>query len=194
MSREPLGFCLSSGDYDPAKGEEIWFCLHSQTKHEHIAAAFLRKHLALEVFLPRIRYKKATARGPVWFVEAMFPNYLFCKFEPYENLVNVKYGHGLRGIVHFRGKYAVVHHDLIAILRQYVSGDEICQIPDNVKEGDEVLIAEGPFKGIRALVKSIMPAKQRVQLLFDFLGQRTETEIDLTKVISQEPHPINNQS
>jgi hypothetical protein len=43
-------------------------------KHEHIAAAHLRR-AGIEVLLPQIRFKKATARGPVWVTEVLFPNY-----------------------------------------------------------------------------------------------------------------------
>ena len=50
-----------------------WFCLRTQPKHEHIAAAHFRGDPDLEVYLPRIRFKRATRRGPVWFTEALVP-------------------------------------------------------------------------------------------------------------------------
>src|SRR3984893_13287014 len=58
----------------------IWFCLRTQPKHEHIAAAALRHRLEIRCFAPRVRFPKATRRGRVWFVEAMFPGYLFAQF------------------------------------------------------------------------------------------------------------------
>src|SRR5258708_9094266 len=58
----------------------IWFCLRTQPKHEHIAAAALRHRLEIRCFAPRVRFPKATRRGKVWFVEAMFPGYLFAQF------------------------------------------------------------------------------------------------------------------
>jgi len=66
---------------DPAVPPSLaWFCVRSQPKHEHIAAARLRES-GLEVFLPRIRFKKHSVRGPVWVTEALFPNYLFARFD-----------------------------------------------------------------------------------------------------------------
>ena len=32
-----------------------WYCLRSQPKHEHIAAAQLRRSMGIEVFCPRVR-------------------------------------------------------------------------------------------------------------------------------------------
>jgi hypothetical protein len=57
-----------------------WFCLRSQPKREHIAAACLRQMSDVEVFCPRVRLRKRTNRGLVWFVESMFPGYLFSRF------------------------------------------------------------------------------------------------------------------
>src|SRR5258708_33348521 len=58
-----------------------WFCLRAQPKREHIAAACLRQTCEVEVFCPRLRFRKLTSRGPVWFIEAMFPGYLFARFD-----------------------------------------------------------------------------------------------------------------
>ena len=58
-----------------------WFCLRAQPKREHIAAACLRQNSEVEVFCPRVRFRKHTNRGPVWFVESMFPGYLFARFD-----------------------------------------------------------------------------------------------------------------
>jgi transcriptional antiterminator RfaH len=58
-----------------------WFCLRSQVKREHLAAACLRQYPEVEAFCPRVRFRKRTTRGPVWFVESMFPGYLFARFD-----------------------------------------------------------------------------------------------------------------
>ena len=45
--------------------EPLWFCLRTQPKHEHIAAATLTRNLGLEVFHPRLRLERATRRVAV---------------------------------------------------------------------------------------------------------------------------------
>ena len=60
--------------------EPVWFCLKTQPKREHLAATALRRQFGVECFSPRLRFRRMTQRGPVWFVEAMFPGYLFAKF------------------------------------------------------------------------------------------------------------------
>jgi len=85
----------------PEITEPLWYCLRSQPKHEHIAAAHLRQTPGIEVFCPRIRIQRKTRRGLKWFVEAMFPNYLFARFDRTQNQTLVRYSPGISGIVHF---------------------------------------------------------------------------------------------
>ena len=59
------------------KEAKEWFCLRTQTKREHIAAAILDRLDEVEVFCPRISQVKKTRAGKKRFVEAMFPGYIF---------------------------------------------------------------------------------------------------------------------
>src|SRR5215472_8501834 len=68
-----------------------WFCVRTHPKHEHIAAAQLRQEQDIEVFLPRIRYRRSTRLGPAWVNEALFKDYLFARFELSTALRRVKH-------------------------------------------------------------------------------------------------------
>ena len=57
---------------------EKWRCLRGKPKREHLAAQHLRL-AGFEAFCPRIRHQRRTVRGKVWFVEALFPGYLFAR-------------------------------------------------------------------------------------------------------------------
>ena len=51
-----------------------WYCARTKPKHEHIAAATLRRDLGLEVFNPRLRSERATFRGVIKRVtDPLFP-------------------------------------------------------------------------------------------------------------------------
>jgi len=78
--------------------EPVWFCLKAQPKREHLAAIALRRQFGIECFSPRLRFRKMTNRGPVWFVEAMFPGYVFTKFVYSKQHRAVEASHGIRGI------------------------------------------------------------------------------------------------
>src|SRR5437867_9199724 len=82
-----------------------WFCLRAQPKHEHIAARHLRQMPGVEVFLPRIRFRRTTRRGAVWATEALFPNYLFARFDWHTSLRRVHHAPGVAGVIHFGDRW-----------------------------------------------------------------------------------------
>src|SRR5438128_7612163 len=62
-----------------------------------LEAGALRRQFGIECFSPRLRFRKLTNRGPVWFVEAMFPGYLFTRFVYSKQHRAVEASHGIRG-------------------------------------------------------------------------------------------------
>ena len=101
-----------------------WFCLRSRPKHEHIAAAHLRMMAGVEVFLPRVRFKRSTRQGLAWVTEALFPNYLFARFDWQQSLRQVQAARGVAGVVHFGDRWPVVETAVIVDLQSSVGADE----------------------------------------------------------------------
>src|SRR5580704_17907544 len=85
-----------------------WFCLTSHPKREHIAAAQLRQDPEIDVFLPRIRYKRCMRFGPVWTTEALFRNYFFACFDLETCLRRVQGARSVRGVVRFGERYPTI--------------------------------------------------------------------------------------
>ena len=172
-----------------ASSEEAWFCLRAQAKHEHIAAAHLRQHLRLEVFLPRVRFKRLTRQGAAWTTEAMFLGYVFARFNAGAFLRQVQHARGVRGIVHFGSRWPTIPEKVIAELRTAVGKEELRVLTGVLNPGDAVEIAGGTFHGLQAVVSRVMPGKQRVAILLDFLGRQTAVELAESELVPvKEPH------
>jgi transcriptional antiterminator RfaH len=170
--------------------EPAWYCLRSQPKHEHIAAAHLRMLEGVTVFCPRIRFKRTTRRGLVWVTEAMFPGYLFAQFELAEMHRHVRYAHGVSGIVQFGGRYPTIEDRALAQLREYSGAAEVKELNYELSQGDQVKVVEGVFVGLEAVVTQVMPAKERVKILMDFLGRKVEAEVEHASVLLDVAHPL----
>ncbi|MDZ4815019.1 MAG: transcription termination/antitermination NusG family protein [Verrucomicrobiota bacterium] len=167
-----------------------WYCLRSQTRHENVAAVYLRSMGGVDVFCPRIRFKKASRGQAVWMTEAMFPGYLFARFEPDSMLPRVRHAHGVIGIVHFGLRYASVDSETIDDLRKYVGDSEVGTIEPEFKVGDTVKLSGGAMNGLRAVITQVMSAKNRIKVLMDFLGRSTEVEIDTHHAVVDQRHPL----
>lgn len=153
--------------------DRAWFCLRSHPKREHIAAAHLRKISEVEVYCPRFRTRKATRRGVVTFIENLFPNYLFAKFDAKLLLDTVKHSPSISTIVHFGNRLPKVPDEVIIDLRASFPDDEIIDCDRHVEPGDDVTIGDGPFMGMKATVLRVMTPFQRVEVLLDLLGRAT---------------------
>src|SRR6201993_3851343 len=125
--------------------EPEWYCLRAQPKHEHIAAAHLRLLKEVTVFWPRIRFKRATRQGLAWVTEAMFPGYLFARFELGEMHRQVRYAHGVSGIVRFADRYPTIDEGALEQLRAHTGDSEVKELSYQLAQGDDVRIVEGAF-------------------------------------------------
>ncbi len=163
-----------------------WYCARTLPKHEHIAAANLRKNLGLEVFNPRLEVKKATRRGRITFIEPLFPCYVFVRCRIAESLTAMRYSSGVRNLVHFGDRIPTVPEEVIRELRSCFESEEPMPVEEQLSAGTEVIVMEGAFMGAHAKVVRMLPAKQRVQVLLEFLGRTTMAEVDRRAVVPEE--------
>ena len=160
-----------------------WYCARTKPKHEHIAAANLRKNLNLEVFHPRLRIERATRRGVMRISEPLFPCYIFFRCLIEEKLNEIQRTSGVNAVVHFAHRIPKIADSVIEELRECFEGEEMMTVEDRLSPGDEVIVAEGAFSGMRAFVLRVMPARRRVQVLLDVLGRPTPAEVDESSVV-----------
>jgi len=163
-----------------------WYCARTQPKHEHIAAANLCKQLGLDIFHPRLRLERATRRGVVRVVEPLFPCYIFVRCRLEESINDIRYVSGISSLVHFGGKIPAVPAHVVEELRQCFESEEPMAVQDPLRVGAEVTVVEGSLLGSRGIVVRLLPAKQRVQILLDFLGRTTLTEVDRKSLLVED--------
>jgi transcriptional antiterminator RfaH len=167
-----------------------WYCLRSQPKHEHIAAAHVRLLEGVTVFCPRIRFKRLTRQGLVWVTEAMFPSYLFAHFDLGERHRQVRYAHCVIGIVQFGNRYPIIEEGTLLFLRDQTGVAEVKELTYELSQGDQVKVVGGVFAGLEAVITQILSAKERVRILMDFLGRPMEAEVERSSILPQAVHPL----
>ncbi|MBJ7258677.1 MAG: KOW motif-containing protein [Chthoniobacterales bacterium] len=174
--------------------DPLWFCLRTRPKHEKLAAQFLRTHVGLEVFSPLVRFQRATMQGKKWFEEALFPCYIFGRFPYLTHFRLVASAMGVTKVVGFGGQPSVVADAVITELREFARDNETIEIAPAIEPGDEVTVLDGPFKGLRAVVTRVMPAKERVAVLLELLGTQREVEVTAQRVVPGKIHPLSGRA
>lgn len=168
---------------------EAWYCARTQPKHEHIAAANIRKQLGLTVFHPRLGLERSTRRGVVRVMEPLFPCYLFVRCQLSEHIDQIRYVSGVSSLVHFGQKTPSIPDQVIEDLQRCFDSQEAMTANDPLRPGMEISVAEGAFLGAHGVVVRLLPARQRVQILLDFLGRPTLAEVE-RKVLTVENQSV----
>jgi transcriptional antiterminator RfaH len=120
----------------------------------------------------------------------MFPGYLFARFELAEMHRQVRYAHGVSGIVQFGGRYPAIEEGALLQLQNQIGAADVKQLNYELSQGDQVKIVEGAFVGVEAVVTQVLPAKERVKVLVDFLGRQMEAEVEHGSVLLRVAHPL----
>ena len=113
----------------------------------------------------------------------MFPGYLFAKFVYSTQHRAVESSHGVRGIVRFGQHLATLPEDTVIALQSKVGADEVVTVDSSLKIGQAVQMIEGPFRGLEVVITQVLPAKERIRVLLDFLGRSLEMEVPAQKVL-----------
>jgi transcriptional antiterminator RfaH len=171
---------LTASEISSDQTFDSWFCLRAQPKREHIAAACLRQIPEVEVFCPRLWFRKSTNRGPVSFIESMFPGYLFARFEYQTFHRQIRQRPGVSGFVQFGERLVLLPNALISEIRTRTDTDEIVEISRGLEPGQEVEITQGPFQGLTALVTRVISARERIEILIEWMGRTLHAEADVT--------------
>lgn len=168
----------------PESDQPQWYCVHTKPKCEHIVAAGLRQFEGVESWCPRLRFQRSTPRGKVWFIEALFPSYLFARFDVNQSLRAVRSAHNVIRVVSFGGVAAPVPEEAIRLLKEEIGPDDTREIQYNLNVGDSVEVAEGPMHGLKGIVQSFLSGEQRAHVLLEFLGRQNLVVVPTTKLLS----------
>lgn len=174
------------GTVDQEDEGREWHCVQTKPKSEHIARASLLQFGDVEVYCPRIRYHKTTRRGKVWFTEALFPGYLFARFNLEQRLRAVRHANAVSKLLQFGGEYATLRPSVIAQIKHEMSGEELWTIEshESLTLGDETEIAHGPLRGLKGIVTGLLSGGERVRILMEMFGDMKEVDVAVDALIA----------
>lgn len=164
-------------------GRPMWFCLRTHLKHEHIAAAHLRRIPGVEAFNPQLRVLRGSRRGQRWSVESLFPNYIFARFVLETLIEKVGYTPGVKRVLRFGSYVPEVPEAVIENLRTELSELESEIVTDTPEIGQQVEITHGAFAGTTAVVTQVLPSQQRARVLVEVMGRSVPAELSLSLVL-----------
>lgn len=154
---------------------KCWYVLYTKPHKEHQVAGILESK-GFELYLPTIQVRKNGRRK----TEPFFSCYLFIRMDPAKDLPSVRWTPGLRRIVSFGDKLAIVPEGVISLIqRRLAQMRELNYSGCSFKSGERVLIKDGPLKDFEAVFDRALSSRDRAVVLVDLLGRWTRCEVDV---------------
>lgn len=167
-----------------------WFCLRAEGRREHLAAANLANRTQVDAFAPRIRVRRERRRGGVdTRTEALFPGYLFARFNYPDQVRHVVSTSGVLGLVAFGGPPPRLAEATISHLRCHGERPTPAPLAPVFEEGEWVRVAGGCFRGTEGRVQHLDAAQGRVRVLLSLLGHDVEISLPGDQVIARTGQP-----
>jgi transcription antitermination factor NusG len=164
---------ISTGlNVDPAS---LWFALQVRSRYEPIVAAMLRCQ-GYTWFLPTYKCRRQWSDRMKESELALFPGYLFCKFNPQHRLPILKIP-GLISIVGIGKTPFPVDEVEITALRNLVNCGLPCQPWPYLKIGQRVRIKYGALSGLEGILIA-SKSHYRIVVSVTLLQRSVATEID----------------
>jgi transcription antitermination factor NusG len=152
-----------------------WFAVSVKPRHEKAVAAALRTK-RLESFLPLYSMRRKWSDRYKTLELPLLAGYTFCRFEPRER-VDVLRTPGVRKIVGFGAVPVPVEEAEIRALQQVVEAHLPASPCAYLRSGQEILIDEGPLRGLRGLLLETK-GKSRLVVSITLLQRSVSVAVD----------------
>jgi transcriptional antiterminator RfaH len=166
---------------DPAPlDKKEWYVVFTKPRHEE-TAEFHLKSKGIEVFYPKLFLPVPNKAGR--HKVPLFPNYLFVRMDVESpDYSQVVWCRGIKRLVSFGDTPAAIDDCFVDFLRERADPCGLIIAQSNLKVGDEVQIANGPFKGLVGIIQEAPDAKSRVKVLMAILSRYVRVEVPVSYI------------
>ena len=160
-----------------------WYVVHTRPHQEQRAEVNLVRQ-GYRVWLPVMERSRRRAKRFESGYAPLFPGYLFVEFdigrEPWR-AINGTFG--VKRLLADGPRPRALPEEFVTALREATGADGVSTpAPPDLKPGDAVTIAIGPFVECAAVVLRLAP-RERVEVLLDVLGGRVTARPDRKSVV-----------
>jgi transcriptional antiterminator RfaH len=159
-----------------------WYVVYSKPRKEEQ----VQLHLGLkgiESFFPRLQLPGSGSRKKG--ITPLFPNYLFVRVSLATESHYVIWSPGVKRIVSFSDAPIPLEDSVVQFLREQASAQGVIQAQSQLRPGQQVEIAGGPFDGFTGIIENPPNAKGRVKILLKLLSRQVSVKLGVEFVRNQ---------
>ncbi len=153
-----------------------WYVIQTKAGDERRVETHLVNQ-EIEEFLPLVEAHRYVNGKMVPRIKPLFPNYLFARLDLRRHYDRVKWTRGVRKVLGTREGPVPISERVVRAIQERVGEDKLVKLEEELKEGDTVQIASGPFKELVGIFQKKMSEKGRVRILLNLIGVDVPVQI-----------------
>jgi transcriptional antiterminator RfaH len=146
-----------------------WHLLRTKAGEERRARDQVSR-VTTEVLLPLVRVRVRRWERMTDSVAALFPGYLFARFDLERDYSQLRYTRGVRQIVCFGAEFAIVPQWIVDELTVRCAKGPIELAPRRLVAGERVIVIDGPFRQFEGIFERHLSGPERVAILLSVMG------------------------
>ena len=152
-----------------------WFVVQSKPREEERARYFLQEK-GLVTYLPMMEVVKLRGFKNLKTESALFPGYLFCRFNPDDSLAHVRWTRGVKKILPESVSPMPVDNEVVEAIQSLQQHDGIIR-QQPFQQNDRIRIARGPMRDILGVFEYWTSDSGRVKVLLNFINYQASVEL-----------------
>lgn len=156
-----------------------WYVVRVKAHKEDYVRTQLAYAGGIEAYSPVMKTPRRYLQRRQRQYEPVFPGYVFVRMDPRTQILHLRRLHGYNALVQFGGRPASVPDGFIRDFRRREAGrGYIIHRPLAALTGDKMLrVVEGPFRGQVGRFLRYQHGTDRISMLLEFIGRRTELNV-----------------
>lgn len=154
-----------------------WKVLQTKIHEEQDVAARLKLGRT-NVYVPMMQNKVCTFGKLKLRVQPLFPQYIFARFDMDEMYPKIRWMSGVKGVLCFNGKPAVVADEVISLFKRQENRQGVISRIRTFKPNQRVVVQYGVLKDLEGLFLKELSGPDRVLVLMNILGVSTHVQLN----------------
>ena len=132
---------------------EKWIAVYTKSRHEKVVIQEL-ENKNIEAYCPIFKERRQWSDRKRWVEFPLFRSYVFAKIE-LKNSLYVLQAMGVHHIIKFQGNISIIPNEIIQNIKSMIDGGFTVEQAEYFLKGDEVIVVDGPLKGMDGIVVKI---------------------------------------
>jgi transcription antitermination factor NusG len=159
----------------------LWYVIQTKPKKELEAESYLSAK-GVEIFSPLMETFALRNGGMKKELRALFPGYIFGKFDLEQNYPLVRWARGVRKVLGFGGYPTPISEEVVTTIKERTDAQGIMRAKHHFEPNDVVRIKTGPLRDLLGVFERWVSDNERVRILLSLIGYQPVVEMHYSMI------------